>query len=67
MRELANQTRDETVALVFQAAMSGDVARFAAENGVDVATLRQLKLRHMEDYVAFLEAVLFRIKDQVDY
>jgi hypothetical protein len=67
MMEPAKQTRDEIVALVFQAAMSGDVARFAAENGIDVATLRHLKLRHMEDYVAFLEAVLFRIKDQVDY
>ncbi len=60
-------TRDEIVALLFQSAMSGDPHAFAIENGIDIATLRQWKLRHMDDYVQFLEAVLYRIKDQIDY
>jgi hypothetical protein len=65
--DAAGASRDEIVALLFQASMSGDLKRFAHDNGIDVATLRQLKVRHLEDYVSFLEAVLFRIKDQIDY
>ncbi len=60
-------SRDEIVALLFQAAMSGDVEAFARENAIEIGMLRQWKLRHLEDYVQFLEAVLYRIKDQIDY
>jgi hypothetical protein len=67
MSRTEGKSRDEIVALLFSAAMSGDVLQFAVENDLDVATLRQWKLRHIEDYVQFLEAILYRIKDQIDY
>lgn len=60
-------SRDEIVALLFSAAMSGNVEAFAGEHGIDVATLRQWKLQYISDYVRYLEAVLYRIKDQIDY
>ncbi len=65
--DAAKLSRDEIVALLFGATMSGDVEAFARENGIDVAKLRQWKVRYIEDYVQFLEAVLYRIKDQIDY
>jgi predicted GIY-YIG superfamily endonuclease len=60
-------SRDEIVALLFSAAMSGNVEAFARERGIEVATLRQWKLQYISDYVRYLEAVLYRIKDQIDY
>jgi hypothetical protein len=60
-------SRDEIVALLFSAAMSGNVEAFARERKIDPATLRQWKLQYISDYVRYLEAVLFRIKDQIDY
>jgi hypothetical protein len=60
-------SRDEIIALLFKAAMSGDVQAFAEENDLDVAQLRTLRLRYIEDYVSFLEAMLFKIQDQIDY
>lgn len=61
------RSRDEILALLFQASMSGNVQHWADANGVEIKTLRQWKVRYLEDYVAFLEAVLYRIKDQIDY
>ena len=61
------QNRDEIVALLFAAAMSGNVEAFARERGITIATLRQWKLQYISDYVRYLEAVLYRIKDQIDY
>jgi hypothetical protein len=60
-------SRDEIVALLFGAAMSGNAEAFALERGVDVATLRRWKLQYISDYVRYLESVLYRIKDQIDY
>jgi predicted GIY-YIG superfamily endonuclease len=60
-------SRDEIVALLFSAAMSGNIEAFAHERGITIATLRQWKLQYISDYVRYLEAVLFRIKDQIDY
>ena len=65
--EVAGRSRDEIVALLFGAAMSGDVEKFAGERGIDIAHLRQWKAQYLSDYVRYLEAVLFRIKDQIDY
>lgn len=65
--EHSTRSRDEIVALLFGAAMSGNVDAFARESGVDVAMLRQWKLQYISDYVRYLEAVLYRIKDQIDY
>lgn len=57
----------EIVALLFKAAMSGDVPAFAHENGLDVSLLRTWRLRYIEDYARYLEAVLYKIQDQIDY
>jgi hypothetical protein len=65
--ESPEHSRDEIIALLFKAAMSGDPAAFARENDFDVNQLRLWRLRYMEDYVHFLEAVLFKIQDQIDY
>jgi transposase-like protein len=61
------QSRDEIVALLFKAAMSGDVHAFARENDLDVNLLRTWRLRYLEDYARYLEAVLYKIQDQIDY
>jgi hypothetical protein len=47
--------------------MRGDMQAFAHENGLDVSQLRAWRLRYLEDYARYLEAVLFTIKDQLDY
>jgi hypothetical protein len=65
--EVSGRTRDEIVALLFSAAMSGNADAFAHQNGIEPATLRTWKLQYISDYVRYLEAVLFRIKDQIDY
>jgi hypothetical protein len=65
--EVAGRSREEIVALLFGAAMSGNAEKFAAGHGIDIAQLRQWKLQYLSDYVRYLEAVLFRIKDQIDY
>jgi hypothetical protein len=63
----SGRSRDEIVALLFGAAMSDDIEVFAEESGVDVSQLRMWKSLYIADYVRYLEAVLFKIKDQVDY
>jgi hypothetical protein len=65
--EVAGRSREEIVALLFGAAMSGNVEKFVAERGIEIAQLRQWKVQYLSDYVRYLEAVLFRIKDQIDY
>ena len=47
--------------------MSANVEAFADEQGIDLALLRQWKLQYISDYVRYLEAVLYRIKDRIDY
>jgi hypothetical protein len=65
--DVAKHSREEIVALLFGATMSGDVDAFARNNNIDPMLLRQWKVRYLADYVHYLEAVLFRIKDQIDY
>lgn len=65
--EAAKHSREEIVALLFSATMSGDVDAFARRNGIDPVVLRQWKVHYLGDYVHYLEAVLYRIKDQIDY
>jgi hypothetical protein len=65
--EAKARTRDEVIALVFSATMSGNPDSYAKENGIDPGMLRQWKLQYLSDYVRYLEAVLYRIKDQIDY
>jgi hypothetical protein len=61
------RSRDEIIALLFSAAMSDDIETFADESGVDIAQLRMWKSLYIADYVRYLEAVLVKIKDQIDY
>jgi len=65
--DVVGRSRDEIVALLFGAAMSGDIEEFAREREIDIAHLRQWKAQYLSDYVRYLEAVLFRIQDQIDY
>jgi hypothetical protein len=64
---VAKYSREEIVALLFGATMSGDVDAFARDNNIDPVLLRQWKVHYLADYVHYLEAVLVRIKDQIDY
>jgi hypothetical protein len=65
--EAPARSRDEIVAFLFSATMSGNAETYAAQNGVANAVLRQWKVQYLADYVRYLEAVLLRIKDQIDY
>jgi hypothetical protein len=65
--DVHGHSRDEIIALLFSAAMSGNIEKFAAESGIDLAVLRQWKVQYLSDYVRYLEAVLYRIKDRIDY
>jgi hypothetical protein len=65
--EVKGRSRDEIIALLFSATMSGNADAFAKEKGIDPAMLRQWKVQYLSDYVRYLEAVLYRIKDQIDY
>jgi len=65
--EVKGRSRDEIIALLFSATMSGNPDAFAKENGIDPALMRQWKVQYLSDYVRYLEAVLYRIKDQIDY
>jgi hypothetical protein len=65
--EVAGHSRDEIVAILFGAAMSGNIEKFAVDRGIEIAQLRRWKMPYLSDYVRYLEAVLFRIKDQIDY
>ena len=59
-------SRDEIIALLFGAAMSGNPEKFARDNELDLTILRMWKSRYIIDYANYMEAVLYRIKDQID-
>ena len=65
--EATSRTRDEIVALLFSAAMSGNAEAYARKNAIDPVQLGKWKTQYISDYVRYLEAVLYRIKDQIDY
>ena len=53
--------------MLVSAAMSGDSDAYAQKHGIEPAQMRGWKVQYISDYVRYLEAVLFRIKDQIDY
>ena len=55
-------TSDQIVAVLFQAAMSGDEVKFAQENEVDPKLLQMWKFTHAQEYITYLEKVLRLIK-----
>jgi hypothetical protein len=67
MKSTTLPSRDEIVALLFSAVMSGNPDAYAKQQGFDAAQLRQWKVQYISDYVRYLEAVLYQIKDQIDY
>ena len=57
-------TSDQIVAVLFQAAMSGDDAKFAQDNEIDPKLLQMWKFTHAQEYIAYLEKVLRLIKSR---
>jgi len=60
--------RDTTWILttLFEAAISGDPARYAREHGFDPAFLSMWREQHHREYIAYLETFLRAVKDRVD-
>jgi hypothetical protein len=57
-------TSDQIVAVLFQAAMSGDDVKFAQDNEVDPKLLQMWKFTHAQEYITYLEKVLRLIKSR---
>ncbi len=57
-------TGEQIVALLFQAAMSGDEIAWANANGVDPKLLQMWKFTHAQEYIAYLEKVLRMIRSR---
>jgi hypothetical protein len=51
---------------LFEAAVSGDPARYARERGFDPAFLPMWREQYHLEYIAYLEAFLRAVKDRVD-
>ena len=57
-------TSDQIVAVLFQAAMSGDEAKFSLDNEIDPKLLQMWKFTHAQEYITYLEKVLRLIKSR---
>jgi hypothetical protein len=57
-------TSEQIVAILFQAATSGDEAAWAAKHDVDPKLLKMWKFTHAQEYIAYLETVLRMIKSR---
>ncbi len=57
-------TSDEIVVILFQAAMSGDPAKYAREHQLDPKLLDMWKFTHAQEYIAYLEKLLRVIKSR---
>jgi hypothetical protein len=53
---------DQIIAVLFQAAMSGDEAAWARTNDVDPKLLQMWRFTHAQEYIAYLEKVLRTIR-----
>jgi hypothetical protein len=58
----AEPSSDQIVTMLFHAAMSGDEAKWSAENAVDHQLIQMWKYTHAQEYIAYLEKVLRLIK-----
>lgn len=52
----------QIIAVLFQAAMSGDEAAWARANDVDPKLLQMWRFTHAQEYIAYLENVLRTIR-----
>jgi len=59
-------TSDQVVALLFQAAMSGDEGAFARKNELDPKLFQMWKFTHAQEYITYLEKVLRLIKTRAE-
>lgn len=59
-------TSDQVVALLFQAAMSGDEAAWAAQNELDPKLIKMWKFTHAQEYITYLEKVLRLIRTRAE-
>jgi hypothetical protein len=57
---------EQVVAILFQAAMSGDEAAWARANDVDPKLLQMWKFTHAQEYIAYLEKVLRMIRRRAE-
>ena len=55
-------TGEQVVALLFQAAMSGDETAWAAAHDLDPKLLQMWKFTHAQEYITYLEQVLRMIR-----
>lgn len=62
MSDAVEPSPDEIVVVLFQAAMSGDAAKYAREHGLDPKLLDMWKFTHAQEYIAYLEKLLRVIK-----
>lgn len=53
---------EQVVAILFQAAMSGDEIAWANANHVDAKLLQMWKFTHAQEYITYLEKVLRMIR-----
>jgi hypothetical protein len=53
---------EQIIAVLFQAAMSGDDAAWARANDVDPKLLQMWRFTHAQEYIAYLEGVLRTIR-----
>lgn len=57
-------TGEQIVAILFQAAMSGDEVAWAKTSGIDPKLLQMWKFTHAQEYITYLEKVLRMVKSR---
>lgn len=55
---------EQVVAILFQAAMSGDEVAWARANDVDPKLVQMWKFTHAQEYITYLEKVLRMIRSR---
>ncbi len=53
---------EQIIAVLFQAAMSGDETAWARSNDVDPKLLQMWRFTHAQEYIAYLEKVLRTVR-----
>lgn len=64
MNDQNEPTSEQIVAVLFQAAMSGDAAKWASDNSLDPKLIEMWKFTHAQEYITYLEKVLRVIKER---
>ncbi len=64
MSDAAEPSPDEIVTVLFQAAMSGNAAKYAQDHQLDPKLLDMWKFTHAQEYITYLEKLLRVIKSR---